>query len=39
MGKNGAKHDAEHTAQAITEALVKLRKQVENGEVKLTPTH
>jgi hypothetical protein len=39
MGKNGAKHDAEHTAQAITDALVKVRKQVENGEVQLTPTH
>lgn len=39
MGKNGAKHDAEHTAQAITDALVKFRKQAQSGEVKLTPTH
>jgi hypothetical protein len=39
MGKNGAKHDAEHTAQAISDALVTLRKQVQSGEVKLAPTH
>jgi hypothetical protein len=39
MGKNGAKHDAEHIAQAVTEVLVKLRKQVESGEVKLNLPH
>jgi Domain of unknown function (DUF4410) len=39
MGKNGAKHDAEHTAQAISEALVTVRKQVQSGEVRLAPTH
>jgi hypothetical protein len=39
MEKNGAKHDAEHTAQAISEALVTVRKQVQSGEVKLAPTH